>query len=128
MTRTAVSWNEVREIHFSFGPNFTAGNRQSDLNALFSRILPNISSLFIIDDDGVETLRPDPIPVLKSLIVAAIMDELPLSEVSKAHKRHISSLIAKTTIFWHSKAIGGRIRVRDKQVLLDIIFLLNPVC
>eukprot|EP00536_Pseudo-nitzschia_multiseries_P016745 jgi/Psemu1/47585/gm1.47585_g len=93
------------------------GNRQSDLNTLFSWILPNVSSLFIVDDDGVETLRPDPIPVLKSLIVAAIMDELPPSEVSKAHKCHISSLIAKTTIFWHSKAIGGRIRVRDKQVL-----------
>eukprot|EP00536_Pseudo-nitzschia_multiseries_P007148 jgi/Psemu1/17162/gm1.17162_g len=76
-----------------------------------------LSHLFIIDDDGVETLRPDPIPVLKSLIVAAIMDDLPPSEVSKAHKRHISSLIAKTIIFWHSKAIGGRIWVRDNQVL-----------
>eukprot|EP00536_Pseudo-nitzschia_multiseries_P015025 jgi/Psemu1/40991/gm1.40991_g len=117
MTQTAVSWNEVRGIHFSFGPNFTANNRQSDLNAVFSRILPNIASLFLVDDDGVETLRPDPIPVLKSLIVAAIMDELPPSEVSKAHKRHISSLIANTTLFWHSKAIGGRIRVRDNQVL-----------
>eukprot|EP00536_Pseudo-nitzschia_multiseries_P005283 jgi/Psemu1/12160/gm1.12160_g len=117
MTQTAVSWNEVRGIHFSFGPNFTAGNRQGDLNAVFSWILPNISSLLIVDDDGVETLRPDPIPVLKSLIVAAIMDALPPSEVSKAHKRHISSLIAKTTIFWHSKAIAGRIRVRDKQAL-----------
>eukprot|EP00536_Pseudo-nitzschia_multiseries_P018678 jgi/Psemu1/56768/gm1.56768_g len=93
------------------------GNRQSNLNAVFSRILPNVSSLFIVDDDGVKTLPPDPIPVLKSLIVAAIMDELPPLEVSKAQKRHISSLIAKTTIFWHSKAIGGRIRVRDKQVL-----------
>eukprot|EP00536_Pseudo-nitzschia_multiseries_P000312 jgi/Psemu1/670/gm1.670_g len=117
MTETAVSWNEVRGIHFSFGPNFTAGNQQSDLNAVFSRILPNISSLFLVDDDGVKTLRPDPIPVLKSLIVAAIMDALPPSEVSKAHKRHISSLIANTTIFWHSKAIGGRLRVRDKQAL-----------
>eukprot|EP00536_Pseudo-nitzschia_multiseries_P019329 jgi/Psemu1/60109/gm1.60109_g len=45
------------------------------------------------------------------------MDELPPSEVSKAHKRHISSLIANTTLFWHSKAIGGRMRVRDNQVL-----------
>eukprot|EP00536_Pseudo-nitzschia_multiseries_P011027 jgi/Psemu1/27643/gm1.27643_g len=117
MPETAVSWNEVQGIHFSFGPNFTAGNRQGNLNAVFSRILPNISSLFIVgDDDGVETLRPDPIPVLKSLIVAAIMDELPPLEVCKVHKRHISSLIAKTTIFWHSKAFGGRIRVRDKQV------------
>eukprot|EP00536_Pseudo-nitzschia_multiseries_P015394 jgi/Psemu1/42382/gm1.42382_g len=95
MTQTAVSWNEVRGIHFSYGPNFTAGNRQGDLNTVFSRIFPNISSLFLVDDDGVETLRPDPIPVLKSLIVAAIMDALPPSEVSKAHKRHISSLIAK---------------------------------
>eukprot|EP00536_Pseudo-nitzschia_multiseries_P017653 jgi/Psemu1/51919/gm1.51919_g len=94
MTQTAVSWNEVRGIHFSFGPNFTAGNRQGDLNAVFSQILPNISSLFLVDDDGVETLCPDPIPVLKSLIVAAIMDALPPSEPS-----------------------GGRIRVRDKQVL-----------
>eukprot|EP00536_Pseudo-nitzschia_multiseries_P014100 jgi/Psemu1/37538/gm1.37538_g len=65
MTETAVSWNEARGIHFSIGPNFTAGNRQSDLNAVFSRILPNIASLFLVDDDGVETLRPDPIPVLK---------------------------------------------------------------
>eukprot|EP00536_Pseudo-nitzschia_multiseries_P011133 jgi/Psemu1/27964/gm1.27964_g len=120
MTATAVSWNDVRGIHFSFGPNFTAGNRQGDLNAVFSRILPNISSLFIIDDDGVKALRPDPIPVLKSLIVTAIIDELPPSEVSKAHKGHISSLIAKTTIFWHyKKDVGGRIRVTNKQVVLD---------
>eukprot|EP00536_Pseudo-nitzschia_multiseries_P009663 jgi/Psemu1/23920/gm1.23920_g len=80
MTATAVSWNEVQGIQFSFGPNSTAGNRQGDLNAVFFRILPNISSLFIVDDDSVETLRPDPIPVLKSLIVAAIVDELPPSE------------------------------------------------
>eukprot|EP00536_Pseudo-nitzschia_multiseries_P011650 jgi/Psemu1/29565/gm1.29565_g len=80
MTQTAVSWNEVQGIHFSLGPNFTANNRQSDLNAVFSRILPNIASLFLVDGDGVETLRPDPIPVLKSLVVAAIMDALPPSE------------------------------------------------
>eukprot|EP00536_Pseudo-nitzschia_multiseries_P008958 jgi/Psemu1/21922/gm1.21922_g len=43
---------------------------QGNLNAVFSRILPNISSLFIVDDDGVETLRQDLIPILKSLIVA----------------------------------------------------------
>eukprot|EP00536_Pseudo-nitzschia_multiseries_P016563 jgi/Psemu1/46643/gm1.46643_g len=103
MTETAVSWNEVRGIHFSFGPNFTAGNRQGDLNAVFSRILPNISSLFIVDDEGVETLRTDPIPVLKSLI---------------KYLKHTNAISPpKTTIFWHSKAIGGRIRVRDKQAL-----------
>eukprot|EP00536_Pseudo-nitzschia_multiseries_P005869 jgi/Psemu1/13858/gm1.13858_g len=114
---------QLRSSHVSLGRRSTQSYArtlnptQSDLNAVFSWILPNISSLFIVDDDGVKTLRLDPIPVLKSLIVAAIMDELPPSEVSNAHKRHISSLIAKTTIFWHSKAIGGRIQVRDKQVL-----------
>eukprot|EP00536_Pseudo-nitzschia_multiseries_P017589 jgi/Psemu1/51570/gm1.51570_g len=102
MTQTVVSWNEVRGIQFSFGPNFTAGNRQSDLNAVFSRILPNIASLFLVDDDGVETLRPDPIPVLKSIY---------------SGQRKIILRFGQCPGGWHSKAIGGRMRVRDNQVL-----------
>eukprot|EP00536_Pseudo-nitzschia_multiseries_P017346 jgi/Psemu1/50517/gm1.50517_g len=35
MTQTAVSWNEVRGIHFSFGPNFAADNTPGDLNTVF---------------------------------------------------------------------------------------------
>eukprot|EP00536_Pseudo-nitzschia_multiseries_P007311 jgi/Psemu1/17646/gm1.17646_g len=87
MPEPAVSWNEVRGIHFSFGHHFGCSNKQWQLNTAFAQTLPNIASLFIVDKDGVETLRPDPIPVLKSLIVAAIVDALPASEVFKAHKQ-----------------------------------------
>eukprot|EP00536_Pseudo-nitzschia_multiseries_P018544 jgi/Psemu1/56148/gm1.56148_g len=116
MPEPAVSWNEVRGIHFSFGHHFGCGNKQWQLNTAFAQTLPNIASLFIVDDDGVETLRPDPIPVLKSLIVAAIVDELPASEVFKAHKQRIALLISNSAIFCHVKD-HARSRVRDKRGL-----------
>eukprot|EP00536_Pseudo-nitzschia_multiseries_P006871 jgi/Psemu1/16337/gm1.16337_g len=116
MLEPAVSWNEVHGIHFSFGPHFGCGNKQRQLNAAFVQTLPNIASLFIVDEDGVKTLRPDPIPVLKSLIVAAIVDELPASEVFKAHKQHIALLISNSAIFCHVKD-HARSRVRDKRGL-----------
>eukprot|EP00536_Pseudo-nitzschia_multiseries_P014926 jgi/Psemu1/40652/gm1.40652_g len=103
MSAHAVSWNKVRGIHFSFGHHFGCSNKQWKLNAAFAQTLPNIASLFIVDEDGVETLRPDPIPLLKSLIVAAIVDELPASEVFKAHKQHIALLLSNSAIFCHKK-------------------------
>eukprot|EP00536_Pseudo-nitzschia_multiseries_P005848 jgi/Psemu1/13772/gm1.13772_g len=116
MPEPAVSWNEVRGIHFSFGHHFGCGNKQWKLNAAFAQMLPNIASLFIFDKDGVKTLRPDPIPVLKSLIVPAIVDELPASEVFKAHKQHIALLLSNSAIFCHKKD-HVRFRVRDKRGL-----------
>eukprot|EP00536_Pseudo-nitzschia_multiseries_P016444 jgi/Psemu1/46248/gm1.46248_g len=116
MPEPAVSWNEVRGIHFSFGHHFGCGNKQWKLNAAFAQTLPNIASLFIVDEDGVETLRPDPIPVLKSLIVAAIADELPASEVFKAHKQRIALLLSNSAIFCRKKD-HGRFQVRDKHGL-----------
>eukprot|EP00536_Pseudo-nitzschia_multiseries_P016414 jgi/Psemu1/46103/gm1.46103_g len=116
MPEPAISWNEVRGIHFSFGHHFGCDNKQWQLNTAFAQILPNIASLFIVDDDGVDTLRPDPIPVLKSLIVAAIVDELPASEVFKAHKQRIALLISNSAIFCHVKD-HARSRVRDKRGL-----------
>eukprot|EP00536_Pseudo-nitzschia_multiseries_P018186 jgi/Psemu1/54492/gm1.54492_g len=113
MPEPAVNWNEVRGIHFSFGHHFGCGNKQEKLNAAFAQILPNIASLFIVDDEDVKTLRRDPIPVLKSLIVAAIVDELPASEVFKAHKQRIALLLSNSAIFCHKKD-HGRFRVRDK--------------
>eukprot|EP00536_Pseudo-nitzschia_multiseries_P008148 jgi/Psemu1/19725/gm1.19725_g len=99
MPEPAISWNEVRK-----------------LNAAFAQTLPNIASLFIIDKDGVKTLRPDPIPVLKSLIIAAIMDELPASKVFKEHKQRIALLLSNSAIYWHMKDLG-RLRVQDKCAL-----------
>eukprot|EP00536_Pseudo-nitzschia_multiseries_P007450 jgi/Psemu1/17986/gm1.17986_g len=116
MPEPAVSWNDVRGIHFSFGHHFRCGNKQWQLNAAFAQTLPNIASLFIVDEDGVETLRPDPIPVLKSLIVAAIVDELPASEGFKAHKQCIALLLSNSAIFCHKKD-RGRFRVRDTRGL-----------
>eukprot|EP00536_Pseudo-nitzschia_multiseries_P011997 jgi/Psemu1/30634/gm1.30634_g len=74
MPEPAISWNEVHGIHFSFGHHFGCGNKQWKLNTAFAQALPNIASLFIVDKDG-------------SLIVAAIMDALPASEVFKEHKK-----------------------------------------
>eukprot|EP00536_Pseudo-nitzschia_multiseries_P008953 jgi/Psemu1/21913/gm1.21913_g len=116
MPEPAVSWNEVRGIHFSFGHHFGCGNKQWKLNTAFAQTLPNIASLFIVDEDGVETLRPDPIPVLKSLIVAAIVDELLASKVFKEHKKRIALLLSNSAIYWHMKD-HGRLRVRDKRAL-----------
>eukprot|EP00536_Pseudo-nitzschia_multiseries_P010110 jgi/Psemu1/25006/gm1.25006_g len=116
MPEPAVSWNEVRGIHFSFDHHFGCCNKQGKLNTAFAQILPNIASLFIIDEEGVEALRPDPIPVLKSLIVAAIVDELPASEVFKAHKQCIVLLLSNSAIFCHMKD-HRRFRVRDKRAL-----------
>eukprot|EP00536_Pseudo-nitzschia_multiseries_P005077 jgi/Psemu1/11660/gm1.11660_g len=113
MPEPAVSWNEVRGIHFSFGHHFGCGDKQRKLNAAFAQTLPNIASLFIVDEDGVKTLRPDPIPVLKSLIVAAIVDELPASEVFEAHKQRIALLLSNSVISCHMKD-HVRFRVRDK--------------
>eukprot|EP00536_Pseudo-nitzschia_multiseries_P011405 jgi/Psemu1/28820/gm1.28820_g len=100
-------------IHFSFGHHFRCGNKQWKLNAAFAQTLPNIASLLVVDEDGVETLQPDPIPVVKSLIVAVIVDELPASEVFKAHKQLIALLLSNSAIFCHKKD-HGRFGVRDK--------------
>eukprot|EP00536_Pseudo-nitzschia_multiseries_P001261 jgi/Psemu1/2866/gm1.2866_g len=116
MPEPAVSWKEVRGIHFSFGHHFGCGNKQWQLNTAFAQTLPNIASLFIVDEDGVETLRPDPIPVLKSLIVTAIVDELPASQVFTAHKQRIALLISNSAIFCHVKD-HARSRVRNKRGL-----------
>eukprot|EP00536_Pseudo-nitzschia_multiseries_P013723 jgi/Psemu1/36130/gm1.36130_g len=74
MPEPAINWNEVRGIHFSFGHHFGCDNKQGKLNAAFAQILPNIASLFILDEEC-------------SLIVAAIVDELPASELIEQLKR-----------------------------------------
>eukprot|EP00536_Pseudo-nitzschia_multiseries_P005472 jgi/Psemu1/12640/gm1.12640_g len=104
MPEPAVSWNEVRGIHFSFGHHFGCGKKQGKLNAAFVQILPNIASLFIVDEEG------------GSLIIAAIVDELPASEVSKAHKQRIALLLSNSAIFCHKKD-HGRFRVQDEHGL-----------
>eukprot|EP00536_Pseudo-nitzschia_multiseries_P013651 jgi/Psemu1/35889/gm1.35889_g len=76
-------WNYVEAIQFSFGKPVGAGKNnaaQNLLNAAYSQKLTNINSILAINNHGAETLKPDAISRIKSLVTAAIIENLPLSE------------------------------------------------
>eukprot|EP00536_Pseudo-nitzschia_multiseries_P019172 jgi/Psemu1/59331/gm1.59331_g len=76
-------WNYVEAIQFSFGKPVGAGKNnaaQNLLNAAYSQKLTNINSILAINNHGAETLKPDAISQIKSLVTAAIIENLPLSE------------------------------------------------
>eukprot|EP00536_Pseudo-nitzschia_multiseries_P001365 jgi/Psemu1/3204/gm1.3204_g len=74
-------WNYVKAIQFSF-VSASKNVTQNLLNAAYAQKLTDINSLLSIDNNGAETLRPGPISKIKSLVTAAIIENLPLSEVS----------------------------------------------
>eukprot|EP00536_Pseudo-nitzschia_multiseries_P010935 jgi/Psemu1/67651/estExt_Genemark1.C_3520021 len=84
-------WNYVKAIQFSFGKLIVGADKNNAarnlLNAAYSQKLTNINSILTIDNNVAETLKPDAISKIKSLVIAAIItaaiiENLPLSEVS----------------------------------------------
>eukprot|EP00536_Pseudo-nitzschia_multiseries_P018713 jgi/Psemu1/56937/gm1.56937_g len=99
-------WNYVEAIQFSFGKPVGAGKNnaaQNLLNAAYSQKLTNINSILTIDNHGAETLKPDAISRIKSLFTAAIIENLPLSEVSPKCKKQIRTLLEHSTIWYLDK-------------------------
>eukprot|EP00536_Pseudo-nitzschia_multiseries_P017708 jgi/Psemu1/52163/gm1.52163_g len=99
-------WNYVEAIEFSFGKPVGAGKNnaaQNLLNAAYSQILTNINSILAVDNHGAETLKPDAISRIKFLVTAAIIENLPLSEVSPKCKKHIRMLLEHSTIWYLDK-------------------------
>eukprot|EP00536_Pseudo-nitzschia_multiseries_P016622 jgi/Psemu1/46929/gm1.46929_g len=99
-------WNYVEAIQFSFGKPVGAGKNnatQNLLNAAYSQKLTNINSILTVDNHGAETLKPDAISRIKSLVTAAIIKNLPLSEVSPKCKKHIRMLLEHSTIWYLDK-------------------------
>eukprot|EP00536_Pseudo-nitzschia_multiseries_P005554 jgi/Psemu1/12834/gm1.12834_g len=91
---------------FSFGKPVGAGKNnaaQNLLNAAYSQKLTNINSILTVDNHGAETLKPDAISRIKSLVTAAIIENLPLSEVSPKCKTHIRMLLDHSTIWYLDK-------------------------
>eukprot|EP00536_Pseudo-nitzschia_multiseries_P015036 jgi/Psemu1/41053/gm1.41053_g len=84
-------WNYVEAIQFSFGkpvgkPVGAGKNNiaRNLLNAAYSQKLTNINSILTINDHGAETLKPDAISQIKSLVTAAIIENLPLSDETRS--------------------------------------------
>eukprot|EP00536_Pseudo-nitzschia_multiseries_P016154 jgi/Psemu1/45106/gm1.45106_g len=99
-------WNYVEAIQFSFGKPVGAGKNnvaRNLLNAAYSQKLTNINSILTIDNHGAETLKPDAISQIKSLVTPAIIENLPQSEVSPKCKKHIRMLLEHSTIWYLGK-------------------------
>eukprot|EP00536_Pseudo-nitzschia_multiseries_P010950 jgi/Psemu1/27480/gm1.27480_g len=79
-------WNQIHDIAIIFGTFPTKANthKHEALNDSFRHDLDDTAGLFITDDDadaeGPKTLAPDPITMLREIIVTAIMDILPYKE------------------------------------------------
>eukprot|EP00536_Pseudo-nitzschia_multiseries_P015970 jgi/Psemu1/44417/gm1.44417_g len=72
-----TDWNYVEAIQFSFGKPVEAGKNN--------------------------TLKPNAISRIKSLVTAAIIENLPISEVSLKCKQHIRMLLEHSTIWYLDK-------------------------
>eukprot|EP00536_Pseudo-nitzschia_multiseries_P018945 jgi/Psemu1/58154/gm1.58154_g len=80
-------WNYAEAIQFSFGKPVGAGKNnaaQNLLNVAYSQKLTNINSILTIDNH-------------------AIIENLPLSEVSPKCKKHIRTLLEHSTIWYLDK-------------------------
>eukprot|EP00536_Pseudo-nitzschia_multiseries_P003418 jgi/Psemu1/7736/gm1.7736_g len=137
--RTAFDWNQIQDIAIQFGPFNTKDNahKHEDFNKSFARNLEYTDGLFITDDDaeGPKTLAPDPVTMLREIIVTAIMDILPSKEQTAVNKGHISRLFADAT-FWyvapnqskkslqnkHSMDKAGELAIKNGQatILIEI--------
>eukprot|EP00536_Pseudo-nitzschia_multiseries_P004339 jgi/Psemu1/9770/gm1.9770_g len=113
-------WNYVEAIEFSFGKPVGAGKNnaaQNLLNAAYAKKLTNINSMLTIDNYGAETLKPDAISRIKSLVTTAIIENIPLSEVSPKCKEHITMLLENSTIWYIDKKDTTRRPVHDYHAL-----------
>eukprot|EP00536_Pseudo-nitzschia_multiseries_P010106 jgi/Psemu1/24998/gm1.24998_g len=137
--RTAFDWNQIQDIAIQFGPFNAKDNahKHEDFYKSFAHDLEYTDGLFITDDDadGPKTLAPDPVTMLREIIVTAIMDILPSKEQTAVNKGHISRLFADAT-FWyvapnqspkslqnkHSMDKAGELAIKNGQdtILIEI--------
>eukprot|EP00536_Pseudo-nitzschia_multiseries_P015197 jgi/Psemu1/41580/gm1.41580_g len=118
MPPTAFDWNQIQDIAIQFG-TFNAkdnAHKHEVLNQAFAHCLEYMDSLFITDDDakGPKTLAPDPVTMLREIIVNAIMDIIPSRERTAVNKTHISRLLADAT-FWYVAPNQSTKRLRNKH-------------
>eukprot|EP00536_Pseudo-nitzschia_multiseries_P017743 jgi/Psemu1/52350/gm1.52350_g len=119
MPATEFDWNQIQDIVIQFGPFNTKGNahKHEELNQSFSHDLEDTAGLFITDDadtKGPKTMAPDPVTMLKEIIVNAIMDIIPSKEQTEVNKGHKSTLLADAT-FWHVAPNKKTKRLRNKH-------------
>eukprot|EP00536_Pseudo-nitzschia_multiseries_P017397 jgi/Psemu1/50699/gm1.50699_g len=119
MPATEFDWNQIQDIAIQFGPFNTKGNahKHEELNQSFSHDLEDTAGLFITDDadtEGPKTMAPDPVTMLKEIIVNAIMDIIPSKEQTEVNKGHKSTLLADAT-FWYVAPNKKTKRLRNKH-------------
>eukprot|EP00536_Pseudo-nitzschia_multiseries_P019400 jgi/Psemu1/60572/gm1.60572_g len=122
MPATAFDWNQIQDIAIQFGTFNAKGNahKHEDLNKTSAHILEYTDGLFITDDDadsdseGPKTLAPDPVTMLRKIIVKAIMDIIPSKERTAVNKGHISRLFADAT-FWYAAPNKSTKRLRNNH-------------
>eukprot|EP00536_Pseudo-nitzschia_multiseries_P011456 jgi/Psemu1/28999/gm1.28999_g len=115
---TPFHWNQIQEIAIQFGTFNTKGNVQKHdaLNDSFHHDLEDTAGLFLTDADteGPKTLAPDPVTMLKEIIVNAIMDIIPPKEQTEINKGHISTLFADACL-WYVTPNKTTKRIRNKH-------------
>eukprot|EP00536_Pseudo-nitzschia_multiseries_P006880 jgi/Psemu1/16366/gm1.16366_g len=112
-------WNQIQDIAIRFGTFNTKGNahKHEALNASFYHALEDTAGLFLTDDadsKGPKTLAPDPVTMLKEIIVNAIMDIIPPKEQTEINKGHISTLFADACL-WYVAPDKTPKRIRNKH-------------
>eukprot|EP00536_Pseudo-nitzschia_multiseries_P007061 jgi/Psemu1/16784/gm1.16784_g len=82
------------------------------------------AGVFLTDDnadtEGPKTLAPDPVTMLKEIIVNAIMDIIPPKEQTEINKGHISTLFADASFWYMDKAGALAIRHGQDTLLIEI--------
>eukprot|EP00536_Pseudo-nitzschia_multiseries_P019094 jgi/Psemu1/58875/gm1.58875_g len=89
------------------------------LNDSFQHDLDDTAGLFLTEDDdanteGPKTLAPDPVTMLKEIIVNAIMEIIPPKEQTEINKGHISTLFADACL-WYVAPDKTTKRIRNKH-------------
>eukprot|EP00536_Pseudo-nitzschia_multiseries_P014359 jgi/Psemu1/38374/gm1.38374_g len=120
LSSSHLAYQGIQDIAIQFGTFNTKGNahKHEDLNKSFSHDLEYTDGLFITDDDAnrPKTLAPDPVTMLREIIVTAIMDILPPKERTAINKGHISRLFADAT-FWYVDPNQSVRRLRNKNTM-----------
>eukprot|EP00536_Pseudo-nitzschia_multiseries_P012371 jgi/Psemu1/31835/gm1.31835_g len=120
MPATPFDWNQIQEIAIQFGIFNTKGNahKHEALNKSFHHDLEETAGLFLTDADadaeGPKTLAPDPVTMLKEIIVNAIMDIIPPKEQTEINKGHVSTLFADACL-WYVAPSKTMKRIRNKH-------------
>eukprot|EP00536_Pseudo-nitzschia_multiseries_P012232 jgi/Psemu1/31397/gm1.31397_g len=126
MPATPFDWNQIQEIAIRFGTFNTKGNVQKHetLNNSFQHDLEDTAGLFLTDDndsEGPKTLAPDPVTMLKEIIVNAIMDIIPprnkLRSIKDTYPPFLQTLRIRNK---HSMDKAGALAIKQGQDTLLI--------